>query len=87
MPYSKTELAIFKSDKLAPVKDLKLLIKDYTVLLPFERLIWYHAHNLQPIAKNALTILINISSDRDILKNIVHDDAFLESLLLRITVC
>lgn len=41
----------------------------------------------KPTAKHALTILINISSDQEVLRDIVNDDAFLESLLLRITVC
>lgn len=40
-----------------------------------------------PIAKNALTILINISADLEVLKDISKDDAFLELLLSRITVC
>ncbi|KAK4997966.1 hypothetical protein LTR28_013808, partial [Elasticomyces elasticus] len=39
----------------------------------------------QPIAKNALTILVNISEDQEVLKNLATDDAFLESVLLRIT--
>ncbi|MCJ1342896.1 hypothetical protein MMC31_001085 [Peltigera leucophlebia] len=68
VPYSKTEPTIFKTAQLTPVKDLKLLIRDYA-----------------PIAKNALTILINISSDAEILKSLAEDDAFLESVLLRIT--
>jgi hypothetical protein len=53
-----------------PVKDLKLLVKDYA-----------------PIAKNALTILINISHDGEVLKSLAKDDEFLETLLARITVC
>ncbi|MCJ1351413.1 MAG: hypothetical protein MMC33_001397 [Icmadophila ericetorum] len=68
VPYSEKEPGIFKANKLEPVKDLKLLIKDYA-----------------PIAKNALIILINISNDKDALSAIAEDDAFLESLLLRIT--
>lgn len=40
-----------------------------------------------PIAKDALTILINISADLEVLKDISKDDAFLELLLSRITVC
>jgi hypothetical protein len=40
-----------------------------------------------PIAKNALTILINISSDLEVLKSLANDDALLETLLSRITVC
>jgi hypothetical protein len=40
-----------------------------------------------PIAKNALTILINISSDAEVVKSLAKDDALLETLLSRITVC
>lgn len=43
--------------------------------------------NIQPIANNALTILINISVDHDFLKLLAEDDAFLETLLGRVTVC
>ena len=43
--------------------------------------------SLKPIAKNALTILINISQDQDVLALLAEDDAFLETLLVRITVC
>ncbi|KAL9065361.1 MAG: hypothetical protein Q9157_007492 [Trypethelium eluteriae] len=66
--YSTAQPDIFKAGQLTPVKDLKLLIKDYP-----------------PIAKNALTILVNISGDLEVLKTLAEDDAFLESLLLRIT--
>ena len=41
----------------------------------------------KPIAKNALTILINISTDPDVLGLLAEDDAFLETLLVRVTVC
>lgn len=40
----------------------------------------------QPIAKNALTILINLSSDEEILNNLAGDDQFIETLLLKLTV-
>ncbi|CAD6565203.1 MAG: hypothetical protein ASARMPRED_006509 [Alectoria sarmentosa] len=69
LPYSKTQPAIFKVAQLRPVKDLKLLVKDYA----------------KPIAKNALTILINISKDEEVLKLLAEDDAFLETLLGRMT--
>ncbi|KAL8929015.1 MAG: hypothetical protein Q9208_001458 [Pyrenodesmia sp. 3 TL-2023] len=63
VPYSQgTQSSIFKTNQLTPVKDLKLLVKDYA-----------------PIAENALTILINISTDPEILKSLAEDDAFLES--------
>ncbi|OSS54793.1 hypothetical protein B5807_00233 [Epicoccum nigrum] len=66
--YSQADVPLFKRNQLEPVKDLKLLVKDYA-----------------PIAKNALTMLINISADDEVLKDIAKDDAFLEMLLSRIT--
>ncbi|KAF2828429.1 DNA-binding protein-like protein HGH1 [Ophiobolus disseminans] len=66
--YSQSHVTLFKRNQLEPVKDLKLLVKDYA-----------------PIAKNALTILINISSDAEVLKSLAKDDALLETLLSRIT--
>ncbi|KAI4213185.1 MAG: hypothetical protein LQ351_004131 [Letrouitia transgressa] len=69
VPYSKAQPSIFKSNQLAPVRDLKLLVKDYA-----------------PIAKHVLDILINLSTDHEILKFLAEDDALLESILLRITV-
>lgn len=68
--YSQSNLPLFKRNQLEPVKDLKLLVRDYA-----------------PIAKNAHTILINISSDAEVAKSLAKDDDFLESLLSRITVC
>ncbi|KIX02530.1 uncharacterized protein Z518_08471 [Rhinocladiella mackenziei CBS 650.93] len=38
-----------------------------------------------PIAKNALTILINVSHDAEILEDLASDDAFIETLLTKIT--
>ena len=40
----------------------------------------------QPIARNALTILVNIAGDGDVLHNLATDDAFVETLLSRVTV-
>ena len=45
------------------------------------------SESIQPIAKDALIILINISNDSDVLGLLAEDDAFLETLLVRITVC
>ncbi len=41
----------------------------------------------QPIAKNAITILVNLSHDDEVVKTLAEDDAFVETLLKRITVC
>ncbi|RHZ63205.1 protein HGH1 [Aspergillus thermomutatus] len=67
--FSTAQPGLFKRHQLLPVRDLKLLVRDYT-----------------PIAKNALTILINISSDQEVLANLAEDDAFLETLMVKITV-
>jgi hypothetical protein len=67
--FSTAQSDLFKRHQLLPVRDLKLLVRDYT-----------------PIAKNALTILINISSDQEVLANLAEDDAFIETLMVKITV-
>ncbi|KAL2215259.1 hypothetical protein M432DRAFT_144859 [Thermoascus aurantiacus ATCC 26904] len=66
--YSTAQPSLFKRHQLLPVRDLKLLVRDYT-----------------PIAKNALTILINLSTDEEVLKCLAEDDAFLETLLAKVT--
>ncbi|KAJ5975183.1 Oligopeptide transporter OPT superfamily [Penicillium waksmanii] len=38
-----------------------------------------------PIAKNALTILINLSGDEEVLKVLAEDDEFIETLLFKLT--
>ena len=68
--YSTAQPSLFKRNQLEPVKDLKLLVKDY-----------------EGIAKNALTILVNISEDAEVLKSLADDGDFLETLLKRVTVC
>ena len=68
--YSTADPNLFKRRQLEPIKDLRVLIKDYA-----------------PIAKNALTMLVNLSEDDEVLKSLVDDNEFLESLLRRITVC
>lgn len=70
MGYSAQDPKIFKVNQLEPIKDLKLLVKDYS-----------------PIAKNVVTMLVNLSEDEEILKVLAQDDAFLETLMSRITVC
>ncbi|KAJ5110719.1 hypothetical protein N7532_001254 [Penicillium argentinense] len=66
--FSTAQPSLFKRQQLLPVRDLKLLARDYT-----------------PIAKNALTILINLSSDEEVLKNLAEDDDFIETLLFKLT--
>ncbi|KAJ5885336.1 Oligopeptide transporter OPT superfamily [Penicillium taxi] len=66
--FSTAQPSLFKRHQLLPVRDLKLLARDYT-----------------PIAKNALTILINLSADEEILKSLAEDDQFIETLLLKLT--
>ncbi|KKZ61086.1 hypothetical protein EMCG_04282 [[Emmonsia] crescens] len=66
--FSISQPSLFKVHQLLPVRDLKLLVRDYT-----------------PIAKNVLTILINLSGDEEVLKELAEDDAFLETLLGKVT--
>ncbi|PPJ59346.1 hypothetical protein CBER1_05795 [Cercospora berteroae] len=66
--YSTSQPSLFKRNQLEPIKDLKLLIKDYA-----------------PIAKNALTILVNLTDDQEVVKSLIDDDACLESILRRVT--
>ncbi|KAL1952835.1 hypothetical protein VTO42DRAFT_4107 [Malbranchea cinnamomea] len=66
--YSTSNTALFKSQQLTPIKDLKLLVRDYA-----------------PIAKNVLTMLVNLSADKEVLKYLAEDDAFLETLLSKVT--
>jgi hypothetical protein len=40
----------------------------------------------QPIAKNAVTILVNLSADPEVLEALATDDAFVESVLSRLLV-
>jgi len=42
---------------------------------------------MKPIAKNVVTMLVNLSEDEEILTVLAQDDAFLETLMSRITVC
>jgi len=39
-----------------------------------------------PIAKNAITMLVNLSEDKEILKALAEDEPFVEVLLSQITV-
>ncbi len=92
VPYSRAQPAIFKTAQLQPVKDLKLLVRDYAVSRSHAKCstrVWASVLIVfsQPIAKNALAILINVSSDPEVLKLLAEDDAFLETILSRITVC
>ena len=73
------------------MKDLKLLVKDYAVSYAFLQKFRNLSRqaltgNVKPVAKNALTILINISKHPDVLGLLAEDDAFLETLLARVTV-
>ncbi|KAE8362476.1 hypothetical protein BDV27DRAFT_131397 [Aspergillus caelatus] len=66
--FSTAQPNLFKRHQLLPVRDLKLLVRDYN-----------------PIAKNALTMLINLSADQDVLANLADDGDFLETLLTKVT--
>ncbi|PWY96803.1 DUF383-domain-containing protein [Aspergillus sclerotioniger CBS 115572] len=66
--FSVSQPELFKRHQLLPVRDLKLLVRDYT-----------------PIAKNAITILINLSADEEVLASLAEDDTFIETLLAQLT--
>ncbi|PGH17524.1 hypothetical protein AJ79_01124 [Helicocarpus griseus UAMH5409] len=66
--FSISQPSLFKAHQLLPVRDLKLLAKDYA-----------------PIAKNAWTMLVNLSGDEEILKELAEDDAFLETIMNKVT--
>ncbi|KAJ5116512.1 hypothetical protein N7456_000860 [Penicillium angulare] len=66
--FSTTQPNLFKRDQLLPIRDLKLLTRDYP-----------------PIAANALSILVNLSADEEILKNLTEDDEYIEVLLAKLT--
>ncbi|KAK2774185.1 hypothetical protein FQN53_003724, partial [Emmonsiellopsis sp. PD_33] len=66
--FSESQPSLFKEHQLLPIRDLKLLVRDY-----------------EPIAKNALTMLINLSGDEEVLKELAEDDVFLETLLSKVT--
>lgn len=68
--YTTAQPSLFKRNQLEPIKDLKVLVRDYN-----------------PIDRHALTMLINLSEDGEVLKMLAEDDGLLESLLRRITVC
>ncbi|GLA42762.1 hypothetical protein AnigIFM63309_011491 [Aspergillus niger] len=65
--FSVSQPELFKRHQLLPVRDLKLLVRDYT-----------------PIAKNAITILINLSADEEVLAALAEDDTFVETLLVKL---
>ncbi|RYP03053.1 hypothetical protein DL764_005402 [Monosporascus ibericus] len=69
VPYSTSQPAIFKADKLKPVTHLKLLIKDHP-----------------KIAEHVITILINLSADREVLESLATDDKFLNEVFRQITI-
>ncbi|KAF2157227.1 DNA-binding protein HGH1 [Myriangium duriaei CBS 260.36] len=66
--YSSDQPELFKRNQLEPIKDLKLLIRDYT-----------------PIAKNAITMLINLSEDKEVIQALTTDEKFVETLFARLT--
>ncbi|KAJ9300283.1 hypothetical protein DTO271G3_2400 [Paecilomyces variotii] len=66
--FSTSQPSLFKRQQLLPVRDMKLLVRDYS-----------------PIAKNVLTMLVNLSADNEILQLLAEDDAFLETLLVKLT--
>ncbi|KLU86213.1 hypothetical protein MAPG_05230 [Magnaporthiopsis poae ATCC 64411] len=67
VPYSTADVAIFKSEQLTPIKNLKILIRDHP-----------------RIAVHAIHILVNLSADEEILKNLAADRKFTDTVFERI---
>ncbi|CAJ2501934.1 Uu.00g047870.m01.CDS01 [Anthostomella pinea] len=67
VPYSISQPGIFKVDKLGPVKNLKLLVRDHP-----------------KIAEHIVTILINLSADREVLESLATDDKFLSEVFRQV---
>ncbi|KAH7319902.1 hypothetical protein B0I35DRAFT_478204 [Stachybotrys elegans] len=63
VPYSTAQPVIFKAEKLQPVKNLKILVRDHP-----------------KISEHAVTILVNLSGDQEILEALATDDKFLDVL-------
>ncbi|KAF8851115.1 DNA-binding protein-like protein HGH1 [Acephala macrosclerotiorum] len=68
LPYSLSQPAVFKTNQLLPIKDLKMLVRDY-----------------KQIARDAITILINLSTDYEVLEYLASDKDFIKILLGRVT--
>ncbi|KUJ07414.1 DNA-binding protein-like protein HGH1 [Mollisia scopiformis] len=68
VPYSLSQPTVFKTNQLLPIKDLKLLVRDY-----------------KQIARDAITILLNLSTDREVLNHLASDQEFMNTLLDRVT--
>lgn len=92
VPYSTSEPALFKTDNLTPVKNLKLLVNDHPVSLRHSRFPGpVHTSqdiycDFKKIAEHVITILVNLSADREILESLATDDKFLSTILSYITV-
>ncbi|KAK0722238.1 hypothetical protein B0T26DRAFT_209237 [Lasiosphaeria miniovina] len=92
--YSIEDPSIFKSDQLLPVKHLKILVRDDPVRALIRSIELFHFWRKksctdgeceQVIAEHALTILINLSADRDVLEYIATDDKFIDIVLQNIS--
>jgi len=94
--FSTAQPDLFKRHQLLPVRDLKLLVRDYTVSSQLQLSIGWYLYITywsttsiiveQPIAKNALTMLVNLSIDQEVLTNLAQDDVFLETLFNKMMV-
>jgi hypothetical protein len=69
VPYSTAEPAVFKSNDLQPIKNLKVLVRDHVSISEF-----------------AITILVNLSGDRQVLELLATDEKFMEHIFSRLVV-
>ncbi|PQE15233.1 hypothetical protein CJF32_00007876 [Rutstroemia sp. NJR-2017a WRK4] len=85
VPYSLSQPSIFKTNQLLPIKDLKLLYDRSSSHNSADVQQTTDLTALQPIAKDAITILINLSTDKEVLEYLVTDKEFLSTLLGKVT--
>lgn len=80
VPYSLTEPSVFKTSQLQPIKNLKFLVKDNPVSNSRQVDIWKDICSwpTQKISDHAVTILVNLSGDPEVLKNLATDEKFLD---------
>jgi len=89
VPYSTSQPTIFKTEDFRPVETLKLLIHDRPVCPSRAQYgnLMVTDFDAQNIAEFAITNLVNLSADPEILENLASDDKFVDAVLARVTVC
>ena len=88
IPYSVSDPSIFKAEDLKPIKHLKTAIQDHHVRChsSSKPLLIHTLTIIQKVAEHALTILINLTGDPEILEAVATDETYKERLLAKIVV-